>query len=178
MADKTVNPRRPLLKEGRSFLPRKDREEGQAALEFMLVLPFFILFILLVVDFGLMMYEYVSISNAVREGARYGAVNCGKDGTPSGSCSEALVKTRTINRSGGILSVSAEVTVGWVDRSLVPVDNQGQGDSVIVHVNHPYRFLFVPFPGVTIPVVSCADMRLEQRDKAPVPPGLPAGTNC
>ena len=83
MANKPpVNPRR------RFALLR--REEGQAAFEFVLVLPVCIFFLLLMVDMGIMTYQYVSVSNAVREGARFGAVNCG------GECTVGDVASRTV----------------------------------------------------------------------------------
>jgi len=144
-------------------------EKGQAALEFLLVLPIFILFFLLVADLGMLMYEYVSISNAVREGARFGAVNC-----DDGSCTDTEVKTRTIDRSSGILSDPEslpDVTVEWVDNDGDAL-HSSRGDSVVVKVNHPYDFLF--FPG-SINVFSCADMRLEQADKTT---NLPIGSEC
>jgi len=149
------------------FLPLFRREEGQAVFEFVLILPFFVFFLLLLIDFGIMMYEYVSVSNAVREGARYGAVNCG-----DGACTAAEVATRVTDRSGGILcdpnsdptckQPANQVTVAWPDGS-------DRGDSVVVKVDHDYEFLF--FPWATIPVVSCADMRLEQKDKTAVQSG-------
>jgi hypothetical protein len=160
------------------FLPLFRREEGQAAFEFVLILPFFVFFILLLIDFGIMMYEYVSVANAVREGARYGAVNCGG---AVGGCSVQLIQDRVLERSGGILSGSdrGDVTVGWINN-----DGQGtnhdRGDSVVVKVDHDYDFLFFPnnFLGmghITIPVVSCNNMRLEQTDKGT---NLPSGNEC
>jgi hypothetical protein len=156
----------------RRLLPLFRREGGQATFEFLLILPFFIIFLLLLIDFGMMMYEYVSVSNAVREGARYGAVNCG-----DGACTLAEVKARVIERSGGILSNTdppTKVEVFWNDNSI-PADgkNYGRGDSVVVKVDHDYEFLF--FPWATIPVVSCADMRLEQTDDTT---SLPSGSGC
>jgi hypothetical protein len=154
------------------FLPLFRREEGQAAFEFLLILPFFVFFLLLLIDFGIMMYEYVSVSNAVREGARYGAVNCG-----DGGCTYDDVCLRVVERSGGILSDSdcgtPAVTVGWPDGS-------DRGDSVAVKVDHDYKFLFFPnsilgIGNITIPVVSCADMRLEQKDKTAVQSGSGCG---
>ena len=141
------------------------REEGQAALEFVMVLPVFIMFFLLMIDLGMMTYQYVSVSNAVREGARFGTVNCG-----DGECTVADIENRTIERSGGILTNPLApldtVTVSWLDRNADLVKN-GQGDSVAVKVNHRYDFLFF-FGGVD--VVSCSDMRLEQADLNPVLP--------
>ncbi len=52
-------------------------EKGQAAIELLLVFPVFIVIVLLAVDFGLWMYQSVSVASAVRDGARYAAVNCG-----------------------------------------------------------------------------------------------------
>ncbi len=52
-------------------------EKGQAAIELLLVFPVFIVVVLLAVDFGLWMYQTVSVASAVRDGARYAAVNCG-----------------------------------------------------------------------------------------------------
>jgi hypothetical protein len=164
MTETTKEPRRL-----RRLIPLFRREEGQATFEFVLILTFFILFLLLLIDFGIMMYEYVSVSNAVREGARYGAVNCGDgsctvDTAPDGSDG---VRDRVLERSGGILGEDnrGEVTVGWPDGS-------SRGDSVVVKVTHPYHFLFFP---ATIDVVSCADMRLEQKDKTAVQSGSECG---
>ena len=116
------------------------------------------------------MYQYVSISNAVREGTRYGAVNCG-----DGECAEDKVKIRTIERSGGILANTADdqnmVTVDWVDNNGDGL-NYGQGDSVVVRVNHPYNFIF--FPG-SKNVYACADMRLEQTDLTDTLPSTTTG---
>ncbi len=149
-------PRRP-----RSLLRR---EEGQSALEFVLILPVFVAAFLMVVDLGMLMYQYVSVSNAVREGARFGAVNCGDGSCEDDGISET-VKQRTIARSSGILNpTSNSVTVGWLDNNG-DGSNQNRGDSVVVKVNHDYNFMFLP-GSFSMPVVSCADMSLEQSDPA------------
>ena len=154
----------------RRFLLR--REEGQSALEFVLILPIFIIAFLMLVDLGMLMYNFVSVSNAVREGARFGAINCG-DGGCADDGSETVLQC-TITRSGGILDPAnpAEVTVVWLDNTVPLDNNRGRGDSVVVKVNHNYDFLF--FPG-NVPVISCADMSLEQSDTSPF---LPLGTGC
>jgi len=146
------------------------REDGQAALELMLVLPFFVMFLALLVDLGILMYEFVSISNAAREGARYGAVNC-----ETGTCSADLVLGRTVDRSGGILTGTNPddvMSVEWLDNADPNTTNSDKGDSVVVSIDHPYHFLFFPY---TINVKSCSDMRLEQADKGT---GLPSGGGC
>lgn len=145
---------------------RDDR--GQAAFEFVLILPIFVMWLLLLVDFGIMTYHYVSLSNAVREGARYASVNCG-----DGTCTQTDVRDRTIARSGGLLTSAnnGEVTVAWINVDGTGT-NRDRGDAAVVKVTHPYAFLFFPF---TLPVYSCADMRLEQQDATT---SLPSGAGC
>lgn len=133
------------------FVRRGDGERGQAAFEFLLILPLFILFILLLVDFGIVMYGYVSVANASREGARYAAVNCG-----DGSCSAAEVVTWTRNHAAGFLPTASPpttVTVRWAAAA--------RGSNVSVQTTRPHQMLFFPR---TIPIVSCTNMRLEQAD--------------
>lgn len=133
----------------RRIANRLRREDGQAVFEFVLVLPFFILFILLLIDFAFLGFSYVSVSNAAREGARYGAVNCGAD-----ACTEALIETRVLERSSGVVVDSNNVSVSWYQTT-------DRGAPVAVSIEQPYNFLFFPF---SIPVVSCSEMRLEQRE--------------
>jgi Flp pilus assembly protein TadG len=139
-------------------------ESGQAGFETMLVLPFFLLFILLAVDFGIWGYQAVTVSNAVREAARYAAVNCPDDG----GCDAAAVADKAVAKSSGVLSAT-EITVGWIGRGSAAAGDKHS--SVVVKANHPYDFLFFP---VTFGANACADMRLE-RDEAS---SVPAGTDC
>jgi hypothetical protein len=132
------------------------RNDGQAAFEFLLIFPALVVFLLLLTDLGVMMYEFVSVSNAVREGARYAAVNCGDLNCVGGPTPETPAQ-RTVNRSSGFLT-SGEVTVQWTGIN--------RGDAVVVHALHPYDFLF--FPGFSIDVKSCSEMRLEQRDNGSI----------
>lgn len=160
---------RPARRRGifRVFRRAHERQEGQAAFEFLLTIPFLFVFFLLLVDMGLMMYSYVSVSNAVREGARFGAVNCG-----TGTCSAADIQQRTVDRSGGMIDNLGDITVAWIDNPGTGPGNATRGDSVVVRADTPYNFLFFP---ASIQVRSCADMRLEQADQAA---SLPGGSAC
>lgn len=157
---------RPLFRLPLSKVHRERR--GQAAFEFLLTLPFLVLFILLAVDMGILMYEYVSVNNAAREGARYAAVNC-----QTGTCTASEIQQRTVDRSGGILTSTGDVTVDYRNVNGNNADGAtGRGDSVVVKVNHTYNMLFFP---KSIPVVACSDFRLEAQDKGT---GLPTGSGC
>lgn len=49
------------------------RESGQALVEFALVLPFILVLLFALVDFGRAYYTWLLVTNAAREGARVGA---------------------------------------------------------------------------------------------------------
>lgn len=132
--------RRPRTSDGRG-------ERGQAAFEFLLILPLFVLFILLLIDFGIVMYGYVSVANAAREGARFASVNC-----ETGTCSLEDIRDRTIERSSGFITDHAEVTVSSA--------GEARGDSVAVTATRDHQFLFIP--GARFDITSCAAMRYER----------------
>ncbi len=153
------------------------RDRAQAAFEFVLVFPLFIGLLMLLFDFGILMYQYVSVSNAAREGARYAAVGC------DGSCTLAEVQARAVQSGGGFVKAvptpvcPAEpvteddpdmICVNWVDPATNtargPFTAPVRGDAVVVMVRHRYGFHLLP---VDFPVVACAAMRLEAN--APVP---------
>jgi hypothetical protein len=54
---------------------KKERVIGQSLVEFALVLPLLLLFIVMIIDIGRVTYYYSVIYNASREGARQGIVN-------------------------------------------------------------------------------------------------------
>lgn len=51
------------------------KENGQAVVEFAIVLPLLLLIICAIIDFGWLFYNQLSLENCTREAARYGAVN-------------------------------------------------------------------------------------------------------
>ena len=153
------SPRGGGLRRGGRRAVKRGRQPGQATFEFVLLLPVYVAFLLLLVDFGLLTYHFIAISNAVREGARYAAVNCN-----DGSCDEFDVRQRAIRGAGGVLhpvADAAKVHVNWYDRGSNG-SKPGRGDSAVVSIDYPYVFQFIP--GATITVHSCADMRLERAD--------------
>lgn len=61
-------------------------EDGQAMVEFALILPIFLLILCGIIDFGWMFYNQLSLNNACREGARYAVVN-----TADGANTQAII---------------------------------------------------------------------------------------
>jgi len=56
------------------------REEGQTLVEFVLIAPIIFLLLFAIVDFGMYLNLHITVQHAVREGARYAAVetDCNK----------------------------------------------------------------------------------------------------
>ena len=53
----------------------RKKEEGQAMVEFALVLPLLLVLLFGIIDFGWLFYNKIDVNNASREGARYAAIH-------------------------------------------------------------------------------------------------------
>ncbi len=106
---------------------------GAVALEFALALPLFIMLFFGVVEFGLIMHAKGVITQASREGARYGLVY---SLTPQ---SNADIQNFVFNYLAG-LGVS-DITLGNIQ-----VSGAGgpDGATLSVQVNYTYHFLVLP----------------------------------
>ncbi len=140
---------------------------GQSLVEFALVLPILLIMIFGIIDFGMGLRSYISLTNATREGARFAAV-----GNPAG--------TYPTDCDG----VSSDDVVGRVcvaieglklaDLNSVSVDypnGTSPGNSVIVAADYTYNYI-TPlgdmidfFSGGSFPnslsLTTSTDMRLE-----------------
>ena len=58
----------------RSIVRLRSEERGAALVEFALVVPFLMIMMCAIIDFGLMLHRINNLNSAVREGARFGAV--------------------------------------------------------------------------------------------------------
>lgn len=107
-------------------LKRREKELGQNLIEFALIMPAILVFLLFIVDFGLALDRREVIQHGVREGARAGAT--GLD--------EAKIEQITDDQSGGILE--------GIDVCYVDVDNNGipgnAGDYIRVSGTYVYSF--------------------------------------
>ena len=129
------------------------KERGQAMVEFVLVLPVFLLLVFGIVDFGMGFHAWLTVTNSAREGARLGAVRA----------TNAQIVQRVQDTSDTLDAANMTVTV---------TNAQGNpGESVVVDVDYDYT-LITPLDSVmglvsggsvgpTITFSSSADMRLE-----------------
>ena len=113
----------------RTVQPNLSSERGQALIELAFILPVMLVFLLVLVDFGLAMDRREVIQHAAREGARQGAVGLG----PSG------VETETINQSQGVLT-AADINVCYVDGPDSGTAAGNVGDNIRVEIDYDYEF--------------------------------------
>jgi Flp pilus assembly protein TadG len=106
----------------RSTKPLRD-EEGQAMTEFAVVLPTFALILFGIFQFGILFNNYVTVTDAVRAGARKAAVSR-QDGNATATAVQAVRNSATnLNQT----TLNVNVTSTWVS-----------GDDVTVTATYPY----------------------------------------
>ena len=121
--------------------------------EFVLVLPIFLVLVFAIIDFGMGFHAWLTVTNSAREGARLGSVRA----------SQAQVEQRVQDTADSLDASNLSVTV---------TNAQGSpGQSVVVDVDYEYT-LITPLSnimglvggssvGPTLTFSSTADMRLE-----------------
>jgi hypothetical protein len=143
-----INPLRGVLRRARPI-----REDGgQALIEFLLFWPFFVVLVMIVVEFGLGLYNYQLITNSAREGARLAVV--ANEATPD----EVAATIRERLQRGGVQWTSNSVDnreycapalpttqVGISDLQLYGCrwEADDAGDQVRVGIRYGYELRFL-----------------------------------
>jgi Flp pilus assembly protein TadG len=146
---------------------RRSRSRAQSLVEFALVIPLFLLLICGMVDFGMGLYTYMTVNNAIRDAGRFAATAC-----TTITCTEA-VKSRAATASGNTLQKS-EVSVACTKaaggavtctkNTAVPPDAQNgakTGDTVTVTATFTYRMIWPLAYGTPITLTSTATFLAE-----------------
>lgn len=86
---------------------RRERDDGAAAVEFALVVPFLVMLVFGIISFGIIFAQHLSLGNAARQGARFGVVG-------DRTCGEITTETKTASQTIALAStnVDVEVTLG------------------------------------------------------------------
>ena len=140
---------------------------GQSLVEFSLVLPILLIMVFGIIDFGLGLRSYISLTNATREGARFAAV-----GNPAGSFPSQCNGTTTTTVIGRTCVAVEGLNRSNITSVTVTYPNgQGPGNSVIVSANYTYQYI-TPLGDIihffsggalteTLSLSTSTDMRLE-----------------
>lgn len=78
------------------------REDGQAMVEFALILPIFLIILCGIIDFGWLFYNQLSLNNACREGARYAVVHTAENADVQAIINHIENTTTTVFANNGI----------------------------------------------------------------------------
>ncbi len=80
--------------------PTVKRQEGQDLVEYAIALPIMLLFLMVVLDLGRVVYVYSALHNSVRDGARFGIIN------PTDAFGiETVVRAKAVGLDPGELTV-------------------------------------------------------------------------
>ena len=140
---------------------------GQSLVEFALVLPILMFIVFGIIDFGLGIRSYISLTNATREGARFAAV-----GNPAGSYPANCDGTTNTTVIGRVCVAIDGLKLSDLNTvSVTYPAGQASGNSVVVSANYTYHFVSPLgamahfFSGGSIPTTitlsTKSDMRLE-----------------
>ena len=127
---------------------RLSRTEGQAFVEFAIVLPLLVMLVVGICQFGLAFHNYLSITDATRVGARAAAVN---RTSAAGPCSAARTAIQNTVSTTQWSTISSRITC---------TAGANTGDPVKVIVKYPYK---IGLPGFSASgnLTSSATERLE-----------------
>ncbi len=147
---------------------RWNSEKGAAVVEFAVVLPLLLVIVFGIVEFGFLMYNQAMITNAAREGARFG-ITIGSERKSTAEIT-AVVDNYLTNflvtfSSGAPPDPAVVVKVNGVEADPSVTGLNSAEDYVTVEVTFDYEFLvlpsFVKTLGLTKTLFASATMRAE-----------------
>ena len=125
---------------------RQVRISGQALVEFALLLPIFLVLFAVALDAGRLFFANVTLENAAREGAFYGAANPRCDADKTG-CADPRNVTYRLRQDLSGLEGSTDVTIECYDGAGIlraAIDDCTSGDVYKVMLEYPFELL-TPF---------------------------------
>jgi Flp pilus assembly protein TadG len=116
-------------------MPKKDHQRGASLVEFALVLPILLVLIFGIIEFGVLLYDKAVITNASREGARYGIVYA----------YPARLNTTQINQIALNYCQNNLISLGGASTPAITSSScAGTGSPITVSVTYDYNFLVLP----------------------------------
>lgn len=156
---------------GRAWKLGVGGQRGQTLAELALILPTFLILTLGIIDFGMGLRAYITVSSATREGARYAAVGNPAGTFISGGTGDCNGSTSTTT-VGKVCSTLDGLGLANISSVSVTYPN-GNTPGNSVHVQTQYRYHYITplqrivnvlsggsLPGY-ITITSNSDMRLE-----------------
>jgi Flp pilus assembly protein TadG len=150
-------------------LMRARNTEGQALVEFALMVPFLFLLILITVNFATFLYGWITVANAARAGTQYailGGASVGGPATPSNSQIQALIAGDTSSLHSSVsVCINTNTTTAAITGTCsftiasIPADPEAPFYTIIaVDVNYPFTPLFQHFGFPTLGITDLPGM--------------------
>ena len=124
----------------------REISRGQSLVEFALILPVFLLFLVIAVDFGRLFYTYIQLNNIAREGAAYAAANPTVD---NATLTTIALRESNVQAQRGEGAITATATCAPVACASA-LGGTGAGNRVTVGVSETFSF-FTPLIGAFWP---------------------------
>jgi Flp pilus assembly protein TadG len=119
------------------------RELGQAMVEFSLVFIIFMACVVGLIEAGRAAWNYNTLSNAVREGTRYGIVHGSASTAPAGpAANNAQIEARVEEQAPGLAASRLTVTSSWPD------GGNAAGNRVRVTGSYQFETMFGSWLGI------------------------------
>jgi hypothetical protein len=155
-------------------------QEGQALVEFALIVPLFLMIVVGIIQFGVALNFWLDLQRVANQGARWAAVNCGQSASMPGSdpCLPSVGPATLAQRLREDI-VSRGNNPKEVEVCYIAEDGEASsGDSVRVRLTTEYVFFGITgflkdSSALTMDLHADATMRLEQ---TPSSPALPPDT--
>ena len=141
---------------------RSGSAEGQALIEFALIVPLLFFLIVNAVNFGGFIYAWITVANAARNGAQYaalGGASAGAPMTPNNTKVQTLI-TNDMSSLLGTVSVcvnrnaTSSAATGTCSFTIAPIQADPEANYTIVSVDVRYTFSRLiqnfSFPGLGI----------------------------
>jgi Flp pilus assembly protein TadG len=129
---------------------RRNTDQGQAVVEFAVILPVLLLILFAILQFGVVFNNYIQVTAAAREGARKAAVSRSL-GTSS---AETAATTAAKNAAPGLNQ--SNITVSFPNSPTF-----AQGSDVSVQVTYPYSISIIGLVVASGNLSSTTTMRVE-----------------
>jgi Flp pilus assembly protein TadG len=118
-------------------LGKISNQNGAAMVEFAIVLPLLLMLIFGMIEFSVMLYDKAMLTNATREGARFGILFVG---TATGNSQDDIKETVTNYLDDNLISLGG---------ASAPIPDvlgtcTAAGLPITVSVTYPYKFLVLP----------------------------------
>lgn len=146
-------------------------EKAQSLAEFALILPMFLILVFGIIDFGMGLRAYISLSSATREGARYAAVGNAAGTFTSGGSGQCDGATTTTAVGKVCATINGLDLTNVQSVSVTYPNGNTPGQNVRVQAQYGYEYI-TPVRGIinvlsggsigsTLTITSTTDMRLE-----------------